>query len=94
MDLLALKLELLVRDSFKLTQEEIREAYVRENELRKVEYIHFPPEHYRELVEIGDDEVLKYYEENKEKFREPERVRVRYMAFRRSDFEGKVDVGQ
>jgi len=94
MDLLAFKLELLIRDSFKLSQQEIREAYIRGNEKRKVEYIHFSPDLYRESVELSDEEVSDYYEEHTETFREPERVRVRYMAFRRTDLESEVTVDQ
>lgn len=46
---------------------------------RDVRYLRIPSTRYRDLVKIGPDEVAAYYEANKSRFLEPERVRLQYL---------------
>lgn len=48
--------------------------------------------HFRADISLTDDEIRKYFEVNQEEYREPERRRVVYSAFKSSDFLSEVVV--
>lgn len=73
------RLENLIRDSVKISDREIWDEYVRENEEIRVSYIYFLISRFRETVKVSEEEISNYYKNNQEEFRIPERVRARHI---------------
>jgi len=73
------RLDNLIRDGVKISDREIWNEYVRENEEIRVSYIYFPKSRFRETVTVREEEISNYYQNNQEEFRLPERVRARHI---------------
>jgi len=63
-----------------LTNEEIFEAYKKENEKVQISYIFISPEQFEDRFSINDEEAQKYYAGNKLKFLLPSSINVDYMT--------------
>jgi len=86
------KLTTLIRNSVVVTQQELRDYWVWENETLDLIYLFLNPERYAGSVKVDVDEAKKYYEENKEEFRVPEKVKVEYILISPSEFEDEVKI--
>ncbi|GAB4254292.1 MAG: peptidylprolyl isomerase [Acidobacteriota bacterium] len=74
-DLLVEKLRQVLTDGITATPDEIRQAFAEANQQVKVRYVVFDPAAMEE-AEVSEETLRKYYEENQDEFREPERRRV------------------
>ncbi len=83
------KLTQTIRDSVAVTEEELKNHWIIENESTGVSYAVVKPEKYED-VEITIRELEEYYEEHKENFRMPEKVKVDYIVIKPEDFADKV----
>lgn len=81
-DLLTQKIEYLIKHTVQISDREVRQEYIAENEQVKVEGIWMNPVQFIEKVEMTDDEVASYYESHKETFQTPPRLKVRYIVFK------------
>jgi peptidyl-prolyl cis-trans isomerase D len=79
-ELLLAKLENLIKDSVQVTENEVKDAFVRDMEQVNVEYLRVDPAQFIAQVEVGDAEVSTYYQEHLERFRKPEQVRIAYIV--------------
>lgn len=91
-NLLAQKIEHLIKSTVQITDQEVRQDYVVENEKVKVEGIFVTPESLLADVEVAEDEVSAYYEAHKETFTTPPRVKVQYMVFDPQQIKEEVTV--
>lgn len=87
------KLEQLVRDGVKITQPEIIEAFKREEEKLKLDYISFQDDFFKTTSpEITKEEKQAYLEKNKLQFEVPENIRVEYIKLNPKDFEASAEI--
>jgi peptidyl-prolyl cis-trans isomerase D len=74
------KLQREILSSVRVTEEEIRQEFLRRNAKVKVRYVVFDAQAYQSQVgPISDEEVAKYYEQHRNEFSEPEKRRIRYV---------------
>lgn len=84
--------EAVVRE-VNVSEDEAKEAYRRENEKAEVSYILIESKDFKEKVTIITQEELKgYYIDNREEFREPERVNVEYLNLAFDKFKPQVTI--
>jgi peptidyl-prolyl cis-trans isomerase D len=86
------KLRFLITDSVKVSDLEVRQAYSRENEKVKVNYLLFDSALYRKRIEPTQEELKKYYEENKESFKKQESLKIKYVKLSPDHYMGEVEV--
>ena len=81
-DLPRLKLQDRVIATVRVTDEEIKREFIRENIKAKAQYIFFDPNRFKDRkIEVTDAEVQAYYQQHLESFREPEKRRIDYVLF-------------
>ncbi len=74
------KLQREILTSVRVTEEELRQEYMRRNLKARVRYVFFDPRSFRDKVgEITEEEMRQYHEQHKEDFREPEKRKIRYV---------------
>ena len=84
------KLTQTIRDSTVVTEEELKNYWIIENEKIGVSYVVVKPEKYKDEIEPTKKELQEYYEEYKENFRMPEKVKVDYILLKPADFADKI----
>ncbi len=76
------KLSNFITAGLQVTDEEVQEAYKLRNTFADVQFVRFP---YNEVtdskIEITDNDLRDYYEENKENYKQEESYRAKYVAF-------------
>jgi peptidyl-prolyl cis-trans isomerase D len=93
--LLLSKVVNLVRlNSGKVSEEEVLESYLFENERTNLAFIKIIPDAFKGQINVNEVEIKDYYHNHQEEFRIPTFIRIQYLIFRPSDFEGKVHVSQ
>jgi peptidyl-prolyl cis-trans isomerase D len=88
--LLVNKLQELVSAGVHVTDAEVKERYRYENARVELRFVRIPAASFRDQVTIDDAELQKYFADNQDRFREPERVRISYLLFRPEDFAAEV----
>jgi peptidyl-prolyl cis-trans isomerase D len=81
-----------IKDSFKVTDEEIYDEFIREYELVKVEYIRFRPSTYTDKIKPADEDIKAFYEEHKTEFEKPRSVNIEYIAIRPEDLKKEIKI--
>lgn len=80
-NLLVQKFEHLIRQTVRISDQEVFEDYKVKNENVRVEGIFVKPEKFEEQIQFTDEAISAYYETHKETFKTPERIKVRYLHF-------------
>ncbi|MFO7606910.1 MAG: hypothetical protein R6W72_11490, partial [Desulfurivibrionaceae bacterium] len=62
-----------------VTDQEAREFYTFINQKAKISFLTVNPDTFREAVELNKGELEAYFEENRENYRLPDRIRVAYI---------------
>ncbi|NQT94838.1 MAG: peptidyl-prolyl cis-trans isomerase [Candidatus Omnitrophica bacterium] len=78
-DIMIERLMSSVTKDIELSEEEIYTAYRAENETADVSYILISPDRHKDMVTTTDEELVDYYESNKENFKSPAAVNVNYI---------------
>ncbi|HEA47084.1 MAG TPA: peptidyl-prolyl cis-trans isomerase [bacterium] len=73
------KLKNLILDGIEISKKEIRDEYLKRNEEIEIEYLLIAP---AKEVKVDEKEIEKYYQENKESYRIPEKIRVRHILIK------------
>ena len=81
----------LVESTF-LTPAEFRRYIELSNERRELLYVLFQAEDFTEQVEVGDDEVASYYEQNSDRYMSQEAVDIEYIELALSDIAAGIEV--
>ncbi len=84
------KLTETIGSSTAVTEEELEDYWITQNERIEVSYVVVKPEKYRDEIEVTKEELQEYYVEYKEDFRVPEKVKVDYILIKPEDFADKV----
>lgn len=90
-DLVNSRMRTLVQDAVKCSERELWDAYQWENEKINLTYVEIDPSTMG-ISSPSSEEVKQYYNEHKAEFREPEKIKVKYVEFRSQAYEGQVDV--
>lgn len=75
------KLELLIKQTVRVSDQELLEDYTAKNDKVEVEGLLVKAEDFTEQADFTDEELDAYYEAHKEIFRTPERIQVQYIHF-------------
>lgn len=77
-----LKLEQLIMSSVMVTEEEIRDEFMRQNMKAKIEYLAIPLAAFRDRqVPVSEEEARDYYQSHKEEFKVEEQRQLSYVLF-------------
>ncbi|MCD5390909.1 peptidylprolyl isomerase [candidate division NPL-UPA2 bacterium] len=91
-DLMVRKLISQVTEGVEISEEELKQEYIRRNEEVRVKYILFRKEHFKKDLEVEEKELIDYFQENREEFRVPEKVNVEYVLIDPRERETAVEI--
>ena len=92
-NLVLTKLINLVRlNGGKVSEDELWETFRFENERMNLNFLKVVPDSFRGQFTVNEVEEKDYFQKHQEEFRIPASVQIQYLAFRPSDFEGKVQI--
>lgn len=78
-----------VTKSVKISEEEVRNLYNFGNASLKIEYALFDFSRYKN-VQASDEDIKKYFEENKEKYKTEPEIKAKYFCFDTADYKKDV----
>ncbi len=79
-----------VQNSIEITDKEIEDRWIKENEKVKIEYLLISPGKYEKDVKIELKEIEDYYKKFKQDFTVPEKVKLNYILLKPEEFKNKV----
>ena len=77
------KLVSMVASAARVTEEEVREEYLRRHEEAKIEFVAFKASELTGEVDVSPDDMISYYEEHKQEYTEPAQVKLAYAEFKK-----------
>jgi peptidyl-prolyl cis-trans isomerase D len=90
--LLSKAVSLIKMNGGKVSDEEVLDTYLFENERINLTFLKIVPEAFKGQINANEIEIKDYYQKHQEEFRIPTFVQIQYLLFRPSDFENKVQV--
>ncbi|HEY8516942.1 MAG TPA: SurA N-terminal domain-containing protein [Candidatus Binatia bacterium] len=93
-DLAAERLQQIVLDGVTVSDQEVRDAVVAREEKRSLAFVKFPASDETGSVEVTDEELEKFFEANKQRYQEPEKVKVELLAYAPEKFSDEVEVSE
>jgi len=92
------KLVSMVASAARVTEEEVREEYLRRHEEAKIEVVAFKANELTGEVDVSPDDMSSYYEEHKQEYTEPAQVKLAYAEFKKEpspmDYEDVKNIAQ
>ncbi len=85
-DLINRRVRGLVIDGVQVSDAEVEDRYRQEREQVNLSFVRVPAADLANTITVTDDEVAKWVADNPDRYRTPERVRVRYAAYLPADF--------
>jgi len=76
----------------KVSEEEVLETYLFENERINLTFLKVSPESLKGQITVNEVELKDYFQKHQEEFRVPTSLQIQYLIFRPSDFEGRAQV--
>lgn len=74
------KLQNLIFNTVRVTDNEVKQEYIGRNEKMKVRWVQvLPSDFHQEDIQVSDEEIQTYYQEHQEDFREPPKVNLKYL---------------
>lgn len=87
------KMEQLIRDGVKVTNTETTEAFKKEEDKIKLDYVSLPDDHFKIAAPaISAEEKKSYLEKNKAHFEVPENLAVEYIKLTAKEFEASAEI--
>jgi peptidyl-prolyl cis-trans isomerase D len=90
--LISKAVSLIKMNAGKVSEEEVLETYLFENERIDLTFLKVAPDSFKGQVNANEVEIKDTYQKHQEEFRIPTFVQIQYLLFRPSDFESKVQV--
>jgi peptidyl-prolyl cis-trans isomerase D len=90
--LLSKVVSLIRMNGGKVSEEEVLDTYLFENERIDLTFLKVVPDSLKGQVNANEIEIKDYFQKNQEEFRIPTFIQIQYLLFRPSDFESKVRV--
>jgi peptidyl-prolyl cis-trans isomerase D len=75
-----------------LTEQEVLDLYTFANQKAKVGFVLFQPERFKDKVTLEESALETYFEENKERYRTPEKIQVAYVTFDPEQFKSALNL--
>jgi peptidyl-prolyl cis-trans isomerase D len=85
------KLEKLFQTSSKVSQSEIREAFVKEEEKAKIDYVRFNNDHFQVEKSFTDQELNEFFQANKKQFEVPPQIQVEYVKIEPKTYLAEIE---
>jgi peptidyl-prolyl cis-trans isomerase D len=82
----------VLADAAHVTEAEVRERYLFEQEKINLQFIRFSATDYLSEVKITDEDIQKFYDRNKESLKEPLKVQVEYILYPFDQFSTPVQL--
>lgn len=92
-DLLTQKVKLLIDDSVKVSEDEVRRWYDWQNAEIKIKVAVFAPADFAGETP-SQDALEQYFDEHKEAYKTPEKIQATYIRFDPAAFTSRVEVGE
>lgn len=89
--MLSLRLRRLIEDSAMVYEEDLRAAFKRANEKAKIDYVQVSGDAFQDEVEVSEEEIAEYYENNKRRFRTPGKVRLKMLTLE-GDWQPEMEI--
>jgi peptidyl-prolyl cis-trans isomerase D len=89
-ELLVNKLQDLIVSGVHVSDAEVHDRYVYDNEKVNLRFIKLEAPEFLSQVNVADADVQAYYDKHQESFREPDRVRLEYVRYAPEQFADKV----
>ena len=86
------KLEAFIRNQALIAPSELKEAYLRENEKVKFDYITFSRDYFEKTTEPTEEEIKKFFESHKKDFMLPEQINVQFVRLTPRMFEDQITI--
>ncbi len=88
----------MVASAARVTEEEVREEYLRRHEEAKIEFVAFKASELAAEIDVSPDDMASYYEQHKQEYTEPAQVKLAYVEFKKDpspmDYEDVKSVAQ
>lgn len=91
-DILVSKMENLIKNAVEVTKQEIEKEYAYRNTTAVIKYLSIDPNKYRSKVSFTDEDLKAFFEENREDYRIPEKIKVKYVLFDEDNFDKDIVV--
>jgi peptidyl-prolyl cis-trans isomerase D len=88
------KLERLIREGVRVSDEEVFDIYRIQNEKININFISIPETFFINSMKPTDDELRKYFEDHRESFRIPETIEIAALAFPGKDYAKTVEISE
>ncbi|HEU4639116.1 MAG TPA: SurA N-terminal domain-containing protein, partial [Candidatus Binatia bacterium] len=86
------RLYTVILDAVHVTDAEVRERYRIEQEKINLNYIKLAAGDFLAQIKLTENDIKKYYENNKDSLKEPLRVQMEYLVYPYDQFTGSVEV--
>jgi len=90
--LLSKTVSLIKMNGGKVSDEEVLDTYLFENERINLTFMKINPDSFKGQVNANENEIKDYFQKHQEEFRIPTFAQIQYLLFRPSDFENKIQV--
>ena len=85
------KLQSFISGNIKVSDREAQQWYKWNNAEVDIEYVIFEPRHFKG-IKPTDEEILNYFDENKNAYKTDPQIKARYLYYKPEDFSDKVTV--
>lgn len=92
--MLAQKLARFIGETVVVTDEKLMSVYNFQNETINLNFIEFPAKDFTASDDPAEEEIAKYYEENKGNFKTNELRKIRYVILEPETFENRIEVSE
>ena len=76
------ELQQRIQATIRITEDEVKREYLKQNQKTKVKYIFISPARFLKInIEIADEMIEKYYKEHSDEFKEEEKRKIQYVLF-------------
>lgn len=93
-ELMARKMEGFIYETALITEEELYNVYLRQNEKVNLYYIPFLSKEYVDTYTPSEEEIKTHFEANKDKFNTDELRSIRYITIDAEDFENMIEISE
>ena len=91
-DLLQKKINQFLMTLLPVTENEVMDQYKYSNEQVKVSFVKFQPDDFRETINKDSAGMGKYFEDNREEYRIPEKIKLLYIRFDPAEFREGIEL--
>ena len=92
LQLLDTKLKQFLFSFLDVPEEAVLEYYTYNNEKTKLGFVQFKPEKFKKSTKFDQASLKKYFEENKERYRIPEKIKLTFIEIDPDGFKEKVNI--